>query len=209
MDFSELNRWASGLEKTHKELSVASNFFTTDRATKYAEIARTVGVRTLESLRPDDADPAEWSARVSDFAKLLTHRFAHGNSLEIIYAKYDAIAPNTGGAATITWDDVYRWVTAGPDAGGKDLSDAEVAENRDPRHIAHVVYRAFTQTRFEFAANDYTALEQRLLDWVNQASLSGDLGEYLRAVLQAWLDTLAPIMHRDVESWIDKTLASW
>lgn len=204
-DFSELDEWVRGLTRMEAEMAQGVDLFKAHEV-RYLNLAKQVGGQTLLAMQPDDVDPEEWMGQVREFESLVFSRLT-SRGMEIVYQGRTEEDAQTGKRqVNITYNDVLEWVRAGPENGGKDKTLVENTRQRADVQIAHDVLTATRQQHFGFANKDYSAITERLEQWVNQRVLRGDMGELLEAVLTAWVMALLPVMERDLADWADEVV---
>lgn len=204
----QLDAVIRNLEQLKESLEVSTAPFFKDNEVRYLAIARHVSHQTLMVMRPDEQDAAEWKEHVDDFCDLVFSRSLPAG-LEILYAGRTGAAKEASGVASYTainYEDVLAWVQAGPENGGKDITAIESNRGRRSEQIAYDVHQAILQHRLGTERKDYSRITERLEDWVNSRVLGGDMGPMLDAVLDAWTTVLEPVIARDFERWVDRTM---
>ncbi len=208
LDMNELDDFIGDLERIQSALGDATAFFATYEA-GYLEMARQVGRQTLLAMRPPEMDSDAWAENVANFTDLVFSRTLAGG-LEILYAGRTGLREEEAAGlvsyTAITYDDVWEWVNAGQENGGKDMTDAELVRGRDPKQIAYDVITAINQHHLGFEKKDYGRITARLEEWVNSRVLAGDMDLLLEAVLEAWYNALCPVVERDFEKWVDEVV---
>lgn len=208
----DLDDFADWLEDIGTELADPSPFFES-HLPRYLELARRTAVQTLLANRPLELDDDLWRENVFNFAELIITRF-FGDAFTISFegrTEFDRDAArnrhiNLGNFTPVTWQDVYEWVTAGREAGGKDktlFEESERMSKRSDRQITYDVHNAIRQHQLGLSTSkDFSAITARLEDWINSKALRGDMNELLRLVFEAWLGVLDPVLERDFADWI-------
>lgn len=196
-------------------LGSARDFFAPN-AERYLSVCQRAAVQVLLANRPDSLDDDVWRENVMEFVEMVTSaafddrldiRFINRLELNKLAARNRGINP--ANYSPITFDDVKEWVNAPPTEGGKDktlFEESKRMADRENDQIVHDVFRAITQHQLGVAKRDYSAITQRLEDWINHKVLKGDLDELLRLVLQSWEGAMEPILERDFTDWVDDTL---
>ncbi len=201
---SEINRWVDGLTAMGRELKEGVDLFRAHEE-RYLAIARRVGGQTLLALTPDGVDPNDWRERVSEFEELIFSRLT-GKGMEIIYAGRSVEDGKGKRQVPITYEDVLEWVQAGVENGGKDKTAIENNRGRSDEQIAYDVNTAIRQHRLGFEKKDYSAITERLEEWVENRVIAGDFADLLVVVLDAWITALVVVMERDLADWADEII---
>lgn len=193
-----------------RELSDITPFFTAHEV-RYLEIARRGAWRVLLAHRPEAMDADEWEERAGEFCDLIFSAHLPA-AFEIVYAGATefrklgmlAAGANPGTVQPIGYQDVLDWVEAGPEHGGKDITDEESARGLTPEQIALNVNQAIHQLHLGEVngGKDYARIESRIAEFLDSRSIGGDLGTLMDLILEAWETDLAPVIERDFEEWV-------
>lgn len=205
-DLSDLEAFERGLERMGDQLADGGALFRVHEM-RYLSIAKAVTIQYLLSVPNDQVERDVWAGRAQDFVELIFDR-EFGNGLEIFWrGRADDDEPGKQDKE-ITYDDVLRWVEAGPENGGKDKTAIENTRNRPDEQIAYDVYTAIRQYRLGIPGEkDYGPITERLERWIEFGESANYFLELLPEILNLWESVLAPVMERDLSDWMDDLMA--
>jgi hypothetical protein len=192
-DLSELEAFEKGLDRLGDQLGDGSALFATHRA-RYLAMAKHASMQFLLGAPSDKVDRETWAERADDF-------------VDLIFAEQAGNAPSKQNKE-INYDDVLRWVEAGPENGGKDKTAIETNRGRSDEQIAYDVYTAIRQYRLGIPGDiDYGPITERLERWIDFGESANYFLEKLPDLLEVWTNLLVPVMERDLSDWADDLLA--
>lgn len=176
---------------------------------RYLGIAKNTALGLLLAVPNQEVDRGVWAERADDFVELIFSRLA-GNALEISWAgRAEDDAPG-GAKREITYDDVLRWVEAGPGNGGKDKSAVENTRGRPDEQIAYDVYTAIKQYRLGLPSEkDYGPITERLERWIDFGESANYFLELLPEILETWHAVLESLLMADFSEAVDEVLNQW